>query len=283
LQAHHRFQGLESRPFDLRAMPIYYHKSVVEDPARRYGHEIQQDLLEALMKDIPEAGALPLLAFTLQQLLRQFASCGALSREDYDNLGGLKGLIEDAAERALRGIRPEQDDPLPAGEPPKRTSELGASIFVPKLAQINEQGATIRRVAKMSSFTSEQQDLLRVFDAWRLVVLRGDTDGNTVEVAHEALFREWTRFKGWLEPERARLDALRLLQIDASNWNRNDKDAAFLNHRGKRLAIANALTEIEDYRKYLSQTDIDYLSACDAAEKNATSRARRVAALACGH
>src|SRR5262249_5710983 len=103
--------------------------------------------------------------------------------------------------------------------------------------------------------------------------------GNTVEVAHEALFREWTRFKGWLEPERARLDALRLLQIDASNWNRNDKDAAFLNHRGKRLAIANALTEIEDYRKYLSQTDIDYLSACDAAEKNAKSRARRVAAL----
>jgi hypothetical protein len=27
-------------------------------------------------------------------------------------------------------------------------------------------------------------------------------DGDTVEVAHEALFREWARLKSWLEPER---------------------------------------------------------------------------------
>ena len=42
-------------------------------------------------------------------------------------------------------------------------------------------------------------------------------DGGTVEVAHEALFREWTRLEGWLEPERARLEALRSLQVDAAD------------------------------------------------------------------
>jgi len=276
LQAHHRFQGLEAHPFDLRAMPTYYHDSVVEEPARRYGHEIEQSLLEALMKDIPDADALPLLAFTLQRLWQQFASSGNLTKQNYDKLGGLKGLMEDAAERALRGIKPEQDVPLFPREPAKRIVELGASTFVPTLVQINEQGATIRRVAKWSSFTSEQQDMLHMFDLWRLVVLKGGADGNTVEVAHEALFREWTRLKGWLEPERARLDALRLLQIDASSWNRNDRDAAYLNHRSKRLAAANALTQVEDYRKYLATPEFEYLAACEEAEKLAKKRARRV-------
>ena len=33
-----------------------------------------------------------------------------------DKVSGVKGLIEDAAERALRGLEPEQDVPLPQGE-----------------------------------------------------------------------------------------------------------------------------------------------------------------------
>jgi hypothetical protein len=50
-------------------------------------------------------------------------------------------------------------------------------------------------------------------------------------VAHEALFREWARLKSWLEPERARLEVLRSLQVDAASWDRNGRAPAFLNHR----------------------------------------------------
>jgi formylglycine-generating enzyme required for sulfatase activity len=279
LQAHRRFRGLEARPFDLRAMPTFRFDSVVEEPARRYGLEIEPNLVDALMKDTPNADALPLLAFALERLWGRFVGSGTLTKDNYDKLGGLNGLMEDAAERALCGIEPEQDVPLPSGSPAKPIVELGASTFVPELVQINEMGAMIRRVAKWTDFNSEQQDLLRRFDRWRLVVLKGDTHGNTVEVAHEALFREWTRLKSWLEPERARLDALRLLQIDASTWQRNNRDGAFLNHRGKRLAQANALAKIADYRRYLQEQDFDYLAACEAAEHLALSRSRRVATL----
>ena len=159
-----------------------------------------------------------------------------MTKDNYDKVGGLTGMIEDAAERALRGIEPEQDVPLPSASPPKRLIELGALTFVPALAQVNEQGATIRRVVKWQSFNDEQQELLARFDRWRLVVRKGEADGGTVEVAHEALFREWTRLNGWLEPERARLDALRSLEVDTATWDRNGQDAAFLNHRDKRLA-----------------------------------------------
>ena len=157
--------------------------------------------------------------------------------------------------------------------------DLAASTFVPALAQVNDQGATIRRIAAWSSFSDEQQELLIGFDQWRLVVRKGETDGGTVEVAHEALFREWTRLKGWLEPERARLEALRSLQVDALTWDRNGRDAAFLNHRDKRLAEATTLAGIDGYRKRLGTVEFDYLAACEAAERLARRRTRRVQAL----
>ena len=85
--------------------------------------------------------------------------------------------------------------------------------------------------------------------------------------------------KGWLEPERARLDALRSLEVDSATWDRNGRDAAFLNHRDKRLAAANALADIEGYRKRLGKPEFDYLAACRAAEHLVRRRARRVQAL----
>jgi Novel STAND NTPase 1/TIR domain len=275
LQRHHRFQDLRARGYDLRAIPVFRFDTVVEDPAKRYGVEVDKVLVDALMEDAPKEDALPLLAFALQRLWRQYAASGTLTKDNYDKVGGLTGLIEDAAERALRGFEPEQDVPLPSAPLARRLVDLGTSTFVPALAQVNEQGATIRRVGAWSSFNDEQQEVLERFDRWRLVVRKGEADGSTVEVAHEALFREWTRLKSWLEPERARLDALRSLEIDASTWDRNGRDTAFLNHRDKRLAQANALVQTEGYRKRLGKLEFDYLAACQTAEQIARRRTRR--------
>ena len=279
LQAHRRFRGLEARSFDLRAMPTFRFDSVIEQPARRYGVEIEPALVDTLIKDIPNEDALPLLAFALQRLWGQFASSGRLTRDQYDRLGGLKGLIEDAAERALRGFEPEQDVAMPASALPKRLTDLGAATFVPALAQLNDQGAIIRREALWTGFDEEQQELLGRFERWRLVVRKGEGAESIVEVAHEALFREWTRLKHWLEPERARLDALRLLQIDAANWVRNTQNTAFLNHRGKRLREADALAANDNYRKRLGDPEVAYLIACHGLERAARRRVYAVAAL----
>ena len=268
-----------ARPFDLRTVRIFRLESIVEEPAKRYKVRVDHDLVDALMEDAPKEDALPLLAFALQRLWQQYAASGALTRDNYERIGGLKALIEDAAERALRGL--DADPPLPSAPPSKRVIDLGAATFVPPLAQVNEQGATIRRIATWASFDDEQQELLLRFDRWRLVIRKGkeEAGGGTVEVAHEALFREWTRLKSWLEPERARLDALRSLEIDASTWDRNGRDAAFLTHREKRLAEANALVGNEGYGKRLGKAELDYLAACQAVEQSAHRRARGVQGL----
>jgi hypothetical protein len=275
MQKHRLFRGLEARGYDLRPLPVFRFGTVIEEPARRYEVVVEPALVDALVEDAPQADALPLVAFVLQRLWQQYASSKNLTKVQYEKLGGLTGLIEDAAERAMRGIEPEQDTPLPSASPPKQLLDLAASTFVPSLAQINEQGGTIRRVAEWKSFSREQQELLQRFDRWRLVVRRGKEAGGTVEVAHEALFREWPRLKDWLEPERAHLETMRSLQTDAANWDRHGRDPLFLNHRGKRLRAVDSLLAREDYRSRLGQVERDYVVGCQAAERVAVKRARR--------
>jgi formylglycine-generating enzyme required for sulfatase activity len=277
LQGHRRFRNLEARGFDLRAVPTFLFDSVVEKPAKRYDVVVDDALVQALVKDTPNEDALPLLAFALQRLWRQFAKSGALNKTNYDDVGGLRSLIEDAAERALRSFRPGDDLPLDSRPLTKRQIDLAESTFVPALAQINDQGAAIRWVASWSDFDEEQQELLTRFDEWRLVVRKGEA--GTVEVAHEALFREWPRLKSWLEPQRTRLEGLRSLRVDASNWDRNGRDAVFLSHRGSRLAVADGLRAIEAFRKRLAGVEFDYLTACRQAEAAARDWRWRVQAL----
>jgi len=281
LQGHRLFQNLETHGYDLRSVAIFRFVAIVEEPAKRYGVTIDGELVEALMDDAPKADALPLLAFALQRLWDRFAASGEVTKRHYDGMGRLAGLIEDAAERALRGLQPDQ--PVPAVPPLKRLDDLGAATFVPALAQINDEGATIRRVSAWSSFDEEQQHLLERFDHWRLIVRKGekgeDVDGRTVEVAHEALFREWPRLKAWLEPERARLEALRLLQADSAIWGRNNNGAAFLNHRDQRLDEANALAASPVYGPRLNDVDLAYLAACETAEREAERRSFQMRAL----
>jgi hypothetical protein len=267
LQRHRRFHNLEARGYDLRALPAFRFSDVIEAPAKRYGVEIDPAMIDALMEDAPKEDALPLLAFAMQRLWRQYASSGVLALANYQAVGGLMGLIEDAAERAMRGIEPDQDVPVSTGALSKRLEDIGASTFVPALAQATEDGATIRRVADWASFTDEQQDLLNRFDRWRLIVRRGaETDGGTVEVAHEALFRKWTRLSEWIDQEKSFLELHRQIKTDRERYGRADsrRKGDFV-LRGTRLAAARqALRERPGYfNEFKSFIEISKIGARD--------------------
>ena len=261
LQRHPRFQGLEARGYDLRPLPVYRFDQVVEAPARRYGVQVQPELVDKLMEDSPEQDALPLLAFGLQQLWDQFAAKGRLKEADYLSTGGLHCMLEDAAERALHGV--SIDDVRPPRSARPTLDELGARVFVPALVDLNEQGEPIRRVAEWSKFDEEGQALLTRFDqSWRLVVRKTSVEGTeTVEVAHEALLRVWSRFGEWLEPERGRLEALRALIFQAATWDRRGQKSYDLSHRGKRLTEAGKLLVYERFRPHLGDREHAYLDA----------------------
>jgi hypothetical protein len=74
---------------------------------------IEPALTQRLLVDI-EAGAgdaLPLLAFTLEQLYLDYRQTGALRLVDYEKFGGIKGAIDAAVERAL--VRADADPLIP--------------------------------------------------------------------------------------------------------------------------------------------------------------------------
>ena len=75
---------------------------------------IEPQLTLRLLEDIDQSGggdALPLLAFTLEQLFLEYRRAGALRLEYYEEFGGLRGAIDAAVERAL--ARADTDAQLP--------------------------------------------------------------------------------------------------------------------------------------------------------------------------
>jgi formylglycine-generating enzyme required for sulfatase activity len=265
LEAAKRFEGLEMRPQTIRMLPVYSFDTAIEQPAERYGVEIEPALVEALMEDVGDEDTLPILAFTLQRLWHQYEKERRIRKENYESIGKISGLIEDAAERALRGIDPLAPQEPIEGKISDARNKQAARLFLPGLAQVNERGAAIRRVARVSSFDDDAKQLIGAFDKWRLVV----TSGDGVEVSHEAMFREWPRFKEWLAPEKARLEALRGIESASSSWDAKGRKSDDLTHRGKRLKEAIALDKVADYKAQLDRNPEAraYLAACRAAQR----------------
>lgn len=254
-------EGLETRVQNIRALPVHRFGATIEQPASRYGVEIEPQLMDALMDDAEGQDALPLLAFTLQRLWRQYQGEGVIRKSHYEAIGKLSGLLEDAAENALRGVDPQAPDSGGSRISDARANGA-ARIFIPALAQLNERGAPLRRVAQFSSFGEEAKAVLDSFANWRLVV----KSGGSVEVAHEALFREWPRFRAWLEQEKDRLETLRSVESAAASWASKGRKPEDLTHRGKRLAEARALTRDPDYKRQL-ESNPEALAYIDASTK----------------
>lgn len=266
LQTARRFAGLDARCADIRPVPLYRFSEAIEKPAARYGVQIEPGLVEAMIEDAPGADALPLFAFAMQSLWRQYHEEKRIRKTYYVSIGRLAGLIDRAAERAVRGILPGEERSIEKRLPEER-DQLAAKTFVPGLAEVSESGAPIRRVAPLDRFDARARELLKTFDQWRLVVTKeGEAGAGTVEVAHEAIFRSWDRFHGWLEPARANLEALRGLETSARVWDRHGRKHAYVDHRGRRLKAAKNLLGHADFEKEIGPTERAYLAAASHAQ-----------------
>src|SRR5918996_1232390 len=101
--------------------------------------------------------------------------------------------------------------------------------------------------------------VIDTFGAARLLSFDRDpvTRGPTVEVAHEALLREWGRLRGWIDASRADVRAHRRLAGGAREWVGAGRDRSFL-LRGAHLArfeawgTTSGLAVTSDERDYLA-------------------------------
>ena len=236
-------------------------RRAIELPARRAGLQLELRLVDTLVADVAgEPGALPLLSSALLELWQQ-RDGRRLRLAPYEQAGGVHGAVARLAEGAYQRLDPDRQ-------------RLARRILL-RLAGQGEGDAVVSRRVPLAELETEREhevaEVLTVLAADRLVTI-GEGE---VEVAHEALLREWPRLRGWLE-EDAHGRRLHLhLRAVARDWDTRGRDPEEL-YRGARLATA--LEWWTAHEPDLNATERAFLTESRAAGQRSQRRLRAVLA-----
>jgi WD40 repeat protein/class 3 adenylate cyclase len=232
-------------------------RRAIELPARRVGLRVEPELIDALVEAVEgEPGALPVLSTALLELWERRES-RTLTLASYLETGGVHGAVARLAEGAYGS--------LGAGQ-----QRLARAILL-RLAGEGEGEAVVRRRAPLAEFDLEHDE-----DAARVLAVLTDarlltTADDTVEVAHEALLREWPRLRGWLEEDaEGRRLHLHLME-SAHEWDEGGRDDADL-YRGARLT--GALDWAGAHDGDLNERERSFLAASRSASQRQVRRLR---------
>jgi WD40 repeat protein len=268
------------RPFDLRALSVAEFRAVITGPAERSTEagrrlEIDPRLTDRLLEQSEGVDALPLLAFILERLFLEHGADGDLRLAEYEALGEMRGSVQAAIDAAL--ANPGRQPVIPA-DSVQRMEAMRAG-FIPWLALVDPDTAQRRRrVAQWHDIPDISRPLLeRLVDA-RLLV----RDGATIEVAHEALLRQWPLLTLWLDERAEQLQTLEAVKRAAAEWRRRDNDPEWLIHLEGRLQLAERALEDTQFRKLLGEVGEQYLNECrekESALRKSRLRAKRLSQL----
>ena len=233
-------------------------RRVIELPARRAGLRVESALVDALVEEVAEEpGGLPLLSTALVELWRS-RDPGWIRMGAYERTGGVHGAVARLAESSYAHLS---------------ETERGAArpIFL-RLVATGEGEAVTRRRVPLDEFDLDRNaaaaGVLTRLTQDRLLTM-GD---GTVEVAHEALLREWPRLQGWLDEDaQGRLLRLQLTQA-SSQWRETDEEASDL-FRGARLTAA--IDWSSGHAEELNELERRFLATSRQASDQEAERQRR--------
>jgi WD40 repeat protein len=222
---------LEDRPVIITPMTPQELASVIEKPAEEAGLCLQEGLTRTLLNEArvrhhgEQSAVLPLLQYALLATWRR-RSGRTLTLAGYDTAGRIDGAVAQAAEEAWERM-------LAAG-----IAEEQVRTVLLQLVRLGEGTEDTRRRAPVALLASSGElgivrQMLGILAAARLVTV----DGDSAELAHEALLYAWPRLRGWIEEDRAALMAVQRLSDAAWSWDqagRKDEDL----YRGARLDAA---------------------------------------------
>ena len=213
-------------------VPEELHRAVV-GPAEGVGLHVDPALVADIVSDVAaQPGALPLLQYALTELF-DHREGSTLTLEAYREIGGVSGALSRRAETLYRRLNRSGQD-------------AARQVFLRLVTLGNEGADTRRRVLRSELMSLEgeiepRQTVIETFGTRRLLSFDRDptTRGPTVEVAHEALLREWDRLRGWIEAAREDIRTQGRLAVAAREWVDADRDPSFL-ATGSRLGSLEA-------------------------------------------
>jgi WD40 repeat protein len=274
-------RALDSNQVLVGPMNMEQVRSAITGPAGKAGLEIEDALVEILLRDLGPAagdgaeahvpGALPLLSYALLATW-EHSHGGKLTVADYLDTGGINGAVASSADKVYNELTSEQQD-------------LARQIFI-RLVHIADDTADTRRRVPRSELVfplGEPQPVLDSFIDKRLITAGTDD----VEIAHDALLLAWPLLREWIDSARAGIPIHRRLTAAAEAWQESDHDPETL-YSGGRLAAAEDWAGQPGHARDLNIPERDFLDASvqrrHAEERTARRRTLRlqliVAALA---
>jgi basic membrane lipoprotein Med (substrate-binding protein (PBP1-ABC) superfamily)/DNA-binding SARP family transcriptional activator len=225
-------------------------EAAIITPAERVGVLLQPALLAELVAETADQpGALPLLQYALTELFEQRTG-STLTLAGYRALGGLRGVLSRRAESIYGDLGP--------------TEQLVAKQMFLRLVRLGRGTVDSRRRLAVRDLTGLDLDpvalsaVLAVFGRHRLLSFDRDpvTGDAVIEVAHEALFREWDRLASWIDVHRAALRRRDTLTGAAEEWELAGRNDDY-------LVSGTRLTELEALRQegalQLTSTEKEFL------------------------
>jgi WD40 repeat protein/energy-coupling factor transporter ATP-binding protein EcfA2 len=254
----------------------------IEKPANIQGYSFEEGLIEEILQDVgKEEGILPLLEFALTQLWEKRDSQNhQLTLEQYKALGRVTGALNHHADKIYSYNDFEKESPQQ--ERSDKEKDWIKQIFL-RLVRIDEKGkdtrqrqskATLLDIAKDDEERGVLSQVLEDLVRGRLLVPGGggqktdDQDDNSlanlvqetqlIDIAHEALIRDWKKLHDWVQDNRIDLKFRQTITQAANDWENNSKKEEYLVHLESRLEAAKALLE----KEFLSPLEAEYVQAC---------------------
>ena len=231
------------------------------EPATKIGLRVDENLVTQILMDLNvdepsissetdgieptwEAGSLPLLEYTLEQLW-QYRTLDRLTLDSYIRLGGVKQALENRADSVYQAFSVEEQ-------------QVAKHIFL-ALTQLGEGTEDTRRLVSKEDLINPQQSqeqleqVIQTLAAERLIVTNEvltkgiDSQRQVIlDIAHEALIRHWKRLRLWISGHRDAIRVARKIESVAQEWKGYDKslEVAYL-LQGQKLTEAEGF--LQDY------------------------------------
>lgn len=273
------YEGLAQRilQHQITVSPLKYEqiKATIVRPAQKVGLVCEPNLVYTMLLDVIGApGELPLLQYTLLELWRRRrvgceGGVARLTLDAYQELGGVRGTLQKRATEVFHSLTAAEQ-------------AVAKRIFL-ALTQLGEGTEDTRRRVIKSELVSPTfpmvlvEQVLEKLVAAKLVIISQETTAvglqqdnhlhqqNTpaspaptkptdlplaeiVDVTHEALIRNWSLLRSWLDESREMLRRQRRIEEAAQEWHQAGQPTA-----GEYLLHGLRLRDAEDFLKLYPQ------------------------------
>ncbi|MBW4641084.1 MAG: pentapeptide repeat-containing protein [Gloeocapsa sp. UFS-A4-WI-NPMV-4B04] len=227
-------------------------QQAIVKPAQLVNLDIEPELVQEMLRDVEGSpGTLPLLQYTLKELWQR-RSNNRLQLTTYSQLGGISGTLDQRATEIFSKLPPQQQEAV-------------KHIFL-CLTQLGEGTEdTRRRVLKRDLITAKHPEALideviqELADKKNRLIITSELVEKgvaaervtVVDVAHEALIRNWNLLRQWLNESRDYLRQQRKIETAALDWKDKQNDSR--TDANDYLLQGRRLREVKEFQKEQSE------------------------------